>query len=418
MKVLWITNNIIFPDACDYLGIRQSTAGGWMYSAAKALQKNNTSLDLGVIAVSPSIKEFAKFSIRDISYYCIPGDFSEKNSSFEKYCRLIKEEFTPDVVHIHGSEFSLGLAYLNACGSKNVVMSIQGLVSVYERYFYAGVSLKDMFINTTAWDLYTKSGFFFGKKNYHKRGLAEIEYFNKLEHIIGRTDWDKIHTWALNPKANYYFCNETLRTVFYGKNWTYENCEKYSIFLSQARYPIKGLHQVLKALSIVVRSFPKAKIYVALSVDVYPDSLKGKIKTGGYALYLRRLIEQLNLKDKVFFLGALSAEEMCNQYLKSNLFISPASIENSPNSLGEAQLLGVPCIASNVGGTENIMDFGKCGKMYRFEEYEQMAYYISRIFKNGFIQEEVDHAKVQAENRHDAIKNAERLVDIYKQIVS
>ena len=56
------------------------------------------------------------------------------------------------------------------------------------------------------------------------------------------------------------------------------------------------------------------------------------------------------LEDKVSFLGPLNAEQMKAEYLRSNVFLCPSSIENSPNSLGEAQMLGVPCVASYVGG--------------------------------------------------------------------
>ena len=45
-----------------------------------------------------------------------------------------------DVVHIHGTEHSLGLAYLKAVGNKNAVVSIQGLISVIANYYQLGIS--------------------------------------------------------------------------------------------------------------------------------------------------------------------------------------------------------------------------------------------------------------------------------------
>ena len=54
----------------------------------------------------------------------------------------------------------------------------------------------------------------------------------------------------------------------------------------------------------------------------------------------------------------------------------PSSIENSPNSLGEAQLLGVPCIASDVGGVTDMIPNKECGIIYRFEEVELLAKHI------------------------------------------
>ena len=60
--------------------------------------------------------------------------------------------------------------------------------------------------------------------------------------MIGRTDWDEACTKEINPKVQYHFCNESLRDSFYSGSWEYQNCEKHSIFMSQAATPIKGLH--------------------------------------------------------------------------------------------------------------------------------------------------------------------------------
>lgn len=41
--------------------------------------------------------------------------------------------------------------------------------------------------------------------------------------------------------------------------------------------------------------------------------------------------------------------------LNANMFLLPSAIENSPNALGEAQMLGVPCVSSRVGGVEDMI---------------------------------------------------------------
>lgn len=56
----------------------------------------------------------------------------------------IEEDFHPDIVHLQGTEMPHGMFYVDACGCKNVVASIQGLTSVYERYFYGGIDFLDI----------------------------------------------------------------------------------------------------------------------------------------------------------------------------------------------------------------------------------------------------------------------------------
>ena len=71
---------------------------------------------------------------------------------------------------------------------------------------------------------------------------------------------------------------------------------------------------------------------------------------------------------------------MCKRYLQSHVFVCPSFIENSPNSVGEAQLLGIPCIASFVGGVSDMVVDGETGLLYRFEEVEMLAAAVCRIF--------------------------------------
>ena len=57
--------------------------------------------------------------------------------------------------------------------------------------------------------------------------------------------------------------NETMRPAFYSGRWKAEECVPYSIFLSQGDYPLKGFHYVLRALPEILRSYPRACVYVA-----------------------------------------------------------------------------------------------------------------------------------------------------------
>ena len=93
---------------------------------------------------------------------------------------------------------------------------------------------------------------------------------------------------------------------------------------------------------ILLEKYPDARVYVAGSSLVEYRTLKQKLKISAYGKYLRRLIRENGLGDRILFLGRLNAEQMRDRYLKSSLFLCPSSLENSPNSLGEAMLLGSP----------------------------------------------------------------------------
>lgn len=415
MKILWITN-IPLPEATAMLtGVKDLKAsGGWLIGAAQALASNRE-IDLYVASVSSAVSELTMLKGLSMTHYLLPiGEGNLKyNKGYELYWKRIYKQVHPDIIHIHGTEFTQGLAYVNVCGSDNVVVSIQGMKSAYYYYYYYGLSTWEVMKNITLRD-FIKGSIFTEKKCFRRTAKFEVELLSKVHHIIGRTSWDKARTWAINPNAKYHFCNETLRDEFYGGvAWNYSNCVKHSIFVSQAGYPIKGLHQLLKAMPLILRHYPNTKIRVAGSDITNNDGIRGMMHFTGYGKIIKSMIKRYDLMNHIEFTGPLNAAEMCNEYLNTNVFVSPSTIENSPNSLGEAQILGVPCISSYVGGTMDMMS-GNEVNLYRFDEVEMLAYKVCEVFKNGSRQIDM---KGVAQKRHDKQTNQLQLVNIYKSII-
>ena len=410
MNVLWITN-IIFPEAmAKLIGVNELKAtGGWLLGSAKMLEQED-GIKLSVAAVSPLVRKLEVVQGEKTTYYILPyGKGNQKyNKDYEPLWKEVKSLAQPDVVHLHGTEYTHGLAYINACGSDNVVVSIQGMKSAYYYYYY-GLTKWDVYSHLTLRDV-VKGSIIKGYKDFKKQCEYEKEIIRKVKHIIGRTSWDRANTWAINPDAQYHFCNETLRPEFYdGSQWSYNSCRKQTIFLSQAGYPIKGLHQVLRAMPMVLRHYPYTQIRVAGSDIIQSKGLRGLLRFTGYGNIIKALIKKYNLENHITFTGSLNAEEMKQEYLNCNVFICPSSIENSPNSLGEAQILGTPVLASYVGGIPDMMK-GDEEHLYRFEEVNMLAEKICCLFDDK--DKQADMIEV-AKLRHNQIINAERLIEIY-----
>lgn len=418
MRILWIVNHP-FPEAKALLLGKETSligSGGWLLGSAKALSKQDN-CEMFIASVSPLAKDLVFLKGTFCTHIVIPfGKGNMRiNRDYDKYWKEIVVRVKPDITHIHGTEFSHGHSYLMSCGSDKTVVSIQGLTSVYYYYYYYGLSVFDILKNVTPIDLYVGT-LFQQKRKYKKRSLYEKQMLIAAKNVIGRTIWDKSHVWAINPNAHYFFCNETLRSSFYDGRWEYKNCTPHRIFVSQASMPIKGLHQLLKALPLVLREFPDTKIYVAGPDLTGLSQKRSFMRLSGYGRYLKSVIKQHALLDSIEFLGPLDEDQMKEQYLKSNIFVSASSIENSPNSLGEAQILGVPSISSYVGGVENMIPNVDCGEMYRFEEVEVLAYKICELFQTS---KTFDNTKMieEAKNRHDANTNVKQTIFIYNEIL-
>lgn len=414
MKVLWITN-IYFPALCEELHIAVPAVGGWMYSMAKTLMQVCNSLHLAVATVG-DVRKMQHYVLEGIEYYILPkhGDNTRYDSELEPLWHLVVEKFNPDIVHIHGTEFAHGLAFLNACPHIKSVVSIQGLVSICGRFYYGGLSCSDIIKHITLRDILLGKTLFQDKRQFVRRGKIETAILSRIDAVIGRTFWDKAHVKAINPKVHYYSSNETLRDSFYNHTWEYSQCTPNTLFVSQGHYPLKGVHEVIKAVALLVKEFPDIHLYVAgYDVTAY-ETFYQKIKLTGYGHYLRSLISKYNLKDHISFLGLLNEQEMLRMYLKANVYICPSSIENSPNSLCEAQLLGMPNISAYVGGIPSLVIDDLNGMLYPFGEYELLALKIKEVLRRE-ISISVDRSI--SFNRHDKIVNAEKIISIYEILV-
>lgn len=414
MKVLWITN-ILLPEANDLLDGKHSISGsgGWLISSSKALTDSGF-VEFSVASVSPLVKSLTVIKGETNSYYILPH--RKRVSEYETLMRQVRDMVQPDLVHIHGTEWPYGLAYVNACGNDNVLISIQGVMTEIAKCYTDGLSKWQILKNVTIRDLRLKT--ILGEKaDYLKRAAQEQDVLKKVHHIIGRTSFDYDYVMSVNPSLNYYFCNESLREGFYGKEWRYESCIPHTIFLSQANYPIKGLHQMMKALPAIRERYPDVKVRIAGKDITKHSTLSDIVKYSGYGKIIYNIIRKNNLEDIVSFTGLLSAEGMVSELLQSNIYVCPSSCENSSNSIAEAQIIGVPCLASHRGGNPDMIPNTDCGQLFDFDNVEELTHKVCEMFETT---KSFDNSAVRAMaiKRHDKVENLKTTISVYQTVMN
>lgn len=416
MKILWIVNTI-FPYPAKQLNIKKCAFGGWLNGLANEL-KEQKEIELGIATVYNG-KEIKKFYDGNFTYYLIPGAPALKyNKKIEKYWKKINQEFKPDLVHLHGTEYAHGLSFIKSCPEVKKITSIQGLTYRYADVYYGNIDYKLINENITVRDILKNDTLYRQKRKFEQRGENEIEIIKKSDAILGRTTWDYANTKAINFNEKYYYSNETLRESFYKHKWNISNIEEHTLFCSQAGYPIKGFHYLVQAIAILREEYKDIKLYVSGHNILDRSTLKNRFKRTGYAKYISKLIKKYNLEEHIIFTGILTEEEMVDRLLKSHVFVLPSAIENSSNSLGEAMLMGMPCVATNTGGTMDILEHKKEGFIYSYTEPAMCAEYISNIFKNDKLGIEMGKkARETALQRHDPEINVTRILEIYKDVI-
>ena len=113
MKILWVTNTI-FPELSRALGKSVPVVGGWMYGLADDLTKRGVSLN--VATARPKMKSH-KCTIEGTNYFLLHGEkpITDYDKTLEEQWKKLIEEVSPDIVHIHGTEYAHGLALMKAC---------------------------------------------------------------------------------------------------------------------------------------------------------------------------------------------------------------------------------------------------------------------------------------------------------------
>lgn len=416
MKIIWVTN-VPIPEASILMNEKPSPYGGWLFSTADFLSQTPNN-KLVVVFPKNGNKFKRSFEGKYITYYSINENELNNNQDLSLEKILVKE--SPDIVHIFGTEYSHSNIISGICRRNGIkyVVSIQGLISEYSKYYYADLPLK-IISKYTFRDLLRLDNIFNQQKKFEDRGIIEIETLQMALNVIGRTSWDYSVVKSLNKNINYFHCNETLRESFYDAKWEYTKCKKYSIFVSQGNYPIKGLHFLLEALSYVLLENPDAHLYVSGFNPFLKQHYSDKIRESSYTQYILFLINKFKLSKHITFTGVLNENEILNMYLESNVFVLPSAIENSPNSLGEAMILGMPCVCSYVGGIPDLITHSKEGYLYQYNSPKMLAYYINQIFENKeSINEMCRNARERALKIHDKNMNNSKLLEIYKEVLS
>ena len=413
MKVLWICAKA--PAVAKRLmnDLEENVFGGWLDLAAEKLYYDS-SIDFSIVCMNNSSPEDY---YHEHSFSCYT--FSYSNSRKRIFHALFSE--TPDIIHIHGSEFIYIKDVIDACISLGLidrcVISLQGIISECAKHYSDGIPDRIIYSYTFR-DKLRHDSIADAQEKYRQRGEYEKKALRCVKHVIGRTEWDKKTVLHINPALDYHFCNETLRSAFY-KNVERDTSKiiPHSIFFSQYTSPIKGFHFLLEAMPSILNKFPDTKIYIT-GDDLLNLSFRKKLSLSAYNKYLISLIHSFHLEKHIVFLGTLPEEEMKKRYSASEVFVSSSVLENSSNSICEAMMCRCPVIASDTGGTPSIITNNEDGILYNYSDISELSDAVCELFRNRSKSSDItEKAYLRACTRHNPDINYNCLVSIYEDLI-
>jgi glycosyltransferase involved in cell wall biosynthesis len=412
MKVLWFTN-VPAPAMLEEAGALASGVGGHWVSQLLNNMPKIEDIELGVVSAHPDVSD-NPFVENGVTYFPIkqPARFPAFGMRKRDIDRCVEyvSKFQPDLLHFHGSERFYGEIKAAKLTNVPAVVSIQGLLGPCSKWqnFFGSLSPVDVMRSIRFIELPLKLGLAWQYISLNRAVQREARIIASVEGLLGRTDWDNAYATQLNPDALYCRVGEILRPSFADVQWKLDNCDRYSIIYTNAGNPRRGTENLLGAVALLRKELPQIRLRLAGRVS----------ERSGYGRFLLRHIRALGIEDNVELLGFLNEPEMIKQLLSSHIFAITSYIENSPNSLAEAMTVGMPCVASYVGGIPSMVIDGKSGSLTPVGDIPLLAHTIRNLMIND------NHAQYLGENarqialaRHDPATVISQLSNSYKKIL-
>ena len=421
MRILWLNFGLL-PEACRAMGYAPDAGCGWIPSLLGALQSAEQGNEYCILSLDYRPCDVKIGRIRHVSMAVNRIRFTYRRipKAIQAKIAEVIRGFQPDVIHTHGTEYFFGCMDESVYGGVPVVVSLQGILSGCARQMNGGLQPDEVRWTNFGLRGILKGQTIFGEQRSWLKDRTEQEarVIKQQRNFIGRTDWDESWVRYYNPSARYFHVDEALRPEFFSEPHKYQK-RPHSIFCAgAASCPLKGAHWLMRAVSALKSAFPDVQLRIAAADYLRSDRpLLTRLKDPPYWVYLRRLIRDLRLHDNVIILPSLSAADMRDELERAELFVLPSMCENSPNSLGEAMLVGTPSIATFVGGVPSILKDGVEGKLVPPGDPAALAGAIRRWFIHPEEAEAcVEPARQTALKRHDAKRNAEATLAVYKEL--
>lgn len=421
MNVLWVCNQCV-PQIAGKLNIPGSNKEGWVAGLFDAVTAKKSEFTL---AIAFPYEENKDFTESDPVAFGFAEDTTHPEVYDEKVTERLKEiidNFRPDVVHVFGTEYGHTLSAARAVNDPSkLLIGFQGVCEALAAAYLTGVDEK-WITKTTLRDSLKEDNLKRQQEKFLIRAQHEKEAVENAGFLAGRTRLDSEYSKRHNPSAEYVVLNETIRATFYSGEWEKEKAVPHRIFVSQCDYPIKGFHVMIKALAELKKKYPDTHIHVAGNTITGVGGIKKKILISTYGRYLKHLMKETGTEEAITFLGQIDAGRMKEEFLSCSVFVLPSVMENSPNCLGEAMLLGTPCVASNVGGVADILSPERDGILYEDNDPQKLSSAIASVFED----EEAGgqrtktfsvNSREDARIKHNAKTNADALMKIYETMV-
>lgn len=406
MRVLWFS---VTPSLYD-----EKTYGGWVASLERIVRQYGSDIELG-IAFEHSDRCF-KVERGSVTYYPMnkAGTRLKKLQLMLNYANdwnflkpmamKVIDDFKPDIIHCFGSEWPFGLIASEI--DTPVVIHMQGFSNIYSLSASMCCRTSDHF-RYHHYNPFSLFRYWFRNMKTDSANMREQAVMRRNHYFMGRTDWDWNIVKYYSPSAKYYHCAEALRPeILHSETrWEYVPHKRMRIVTISSASSLKGNDLILRTAKLLKDFGFDFEWRIAGSKDTFK--------------FFESIIGLKHSNLNIELLGIINADEVARELSEADVYVHTAIIDNSPNSLCEAQAIGCPVVATNVGGIPQLVDNGKTGILFPYNEPHTLAFILMNIHGNNELLERLSqNEQAISHQRHDEYEIMQCLQTIYNDIIN
>ncbi len=179
---------------------------------------------------------------------------------------------------------------------------------------------------------------------------------------------------------------------------------KVVVCVSRLSYE-KGVDVLLQAWNLVRQQLPTFSGPRLIIVG------NGEIQT-----QLECMAKALGIEDSVEFLGVQS--DIAAQLHRGDLAVLPSRVEGMPVALLEEMACGLPCVATRVSGSEDIIQHGVNGLLVEPEDYQGMAQALLTLLRDPDLSLKYGHAARSTIEQHYSLpQTMDAFIELYQRVI-
>jgi len=409
MKILWLSNAALSEQ--DH-----GNTGTWLGAMAQELVRSGK-VELGNMCLWDG-KEVVRKDCGSISQWLLPGsgglerDGLPNRRTIEAIINII-EEYSPDIIHIWGTEGFWGLITAREFAKHVALLETQGLRFAIAKVFPGGLTPQEQSACMGVKEFVKRTSIHKSQIIFEKWGIFEKEMISKHRFITVQTPWLEAQIMSVTSTAKIFHNDFMLREAFYtAQPW--QPASNQNVFCTAAySAPFKGLHVAIRAIAILKKQFPNINLRIA---GAHQHS---GLRRDGYVAWIDREVRRLGVEQNVTWLGTLSAPQIISELQTCAAILIPSFVEGYCLGLAEAMYLGVPSVVSYAGGTPHLAKDEESTLFFPPGDESMCAFQVKRMLVEPELAANIsERSREIAKERNKSSRVVQNQIDIYEQILN